>query len=63
MVDYDIIKKYILLAMLHSMWALSSLTKDWTCAPCIGNWVFATGLTVSSFLLESGDQEHPLEKG
>ena len=23
---------------LHSMWDLCSLTRDWTCTPCIGRW-------------------------
>ena len=31
---FFLVKKIILLAMLHSLWDLSSLTRDQTCAPC-----------------------------
>ena len=33
---------FCFLAMPHGMWDLSSLTRDWTCAPCIGR-VLITG--------------------
>ena len=25
--------------LLHGMWDLSSLTRDWTCVPCIAKWI------------------------
>ena len=34
----------LLLAMSCSMWNLSSLTRDWTCAPCSESRVFTAGL-------------------
>ena len=29
---------YVLVLWPRDMWALSSLTRDWTCTPCIGRW-------------------------
>ena len=29
--------------LFHSMWGLSSLTRDWTCVPCIGRQILTSG--------------------
>ena len=34
---------YLFLATLHSMWDLSSQTKDQTCVPAMEAWVLAAG--------------------
>ena len=47
-----------LLAALHSMWDLSSLTRDQTCASCIGSTVLTA--SIGSTVLTAGHPGKPL---